>query len=212
MHLLSYYFVNLKHIYFKMKKGIFLTLQILLTCLLLFSCQEKDKMQQSLKDRALLHQDSVFNFLEDSWHFTLKQPSSELNQILEQWKIWQEFTQELEIKPVTSIRAFQNQIKVIDNKLQSLIYLKYPEQLDTADIKARITVLSTSLKNLNMFLHLQHIEIDKIQYALDQVNENLDILMTQMQNNLSKPTLHTPNSTSDVELLLDTVRRANPNN
>ncbi|MHC5353152.1 hypothetical protein ACYSNX_03020 [Myroides sp. LJL115] len=194
-----------------MKKGIFLTLLIVLFCLTAFSCQQKDNSQQKLNESVMQHNDSVFAFLETNWHFQVKQNSQELQTILDDWKIWQEFAQELAIKPVTSIGAYQNKIKVLDNKLSSLSYLKYPEALDTPDIKARVTVLSTSIKNLNMFLQLNPIDIDKVQQSLDQVNENLDILLSQMQNNLSKPTLNA-NSAVDFQQLLDTVRRANPTN
>lgn len=194
-----------------MKKGIFLTLQIALICLTVFSCQQKDNTQQSLNESVMQHNDSVFAFLETNWHFQIRQSSNELQNILQEWKIWQEFTQELAIKPVTSIGAYQNKIKVLDNKLTSLTYLKYPEALNTPDIKARITVLSTSIKNLNMFLQLNPIDLDKVELSLNQVNENLDILLSQMQNNLSKPAIHS-SSTADFDQLLDTVRRANPTN
>lgn len=193
-----------------MKKGIFLTLHLLLTCLLLGSCQDEDKLQQELKQKALQHNDSVFNYLEASWKFDLNQDNQELSEILQQWKIWQEFEQELVIKPVTTIGAFQNKIKVLDNKLQSLTYLKYPEALNSADIKARVTTLLSSIKDLNMFLHLNPIEIDKVDQSISKVNENLDILIDQMQKNLSRPSIKEHLSEEDLQIIYDTVRRANP--
>ncbi|MHC5201009.1 hypothetical protein [Myroides sp. LJL119] len=193
-----------------MKKGIFLTLQLLFVCLVLGSCEDQDKIQQELKQKALQHNDSIFNFLQANWNFKIEQNNSELNQILQEWKIWEEFSQELAIKPVTSIGAYQNKIKILDNKLQSLTYLKYPEPLNSPDIKARITTLLSSIKDLNMFLHLNPVDIKNLDSAISKVDKDLSVLMDQMQKNLSRPSIKEYLSDQDLQNLFDTVRRANP--
>ncbi|WP_267740628.1 hypothetical protein [Myroides injenensis] len=187
-------------------------LQSFIVLLLLVSCKDEDKLRQVETEKLTMHNDSVFNYLENNWSFKFPNVTADLNGLLEDWKPWNDFKQEMELKPMTSISAYQKKIDLLDTKIQSIIYTKFPQELNTRDIKARITVLQNSIKNLQMFLYLEPIDIPKIETHIKEVKKDLTILIDKMEEIVVKN--HLPSEVGEEEMLqlLDTTRMANPEN
>lgn len=194
-----------------MKKSLLaIFLMLFSISLLTTSCKDEEKFEKEQEIKISQHKDSVFAFLKNNWKFTLPKPSNELNPLLEDWSAWQEFKQELSLKPVTTIGAFQKKADLLTQKLSSLSYQKIPDELNLPDVKARITLLQTSLNNLHLFVIQEPIEIDRLSKDLKQVNNSIKLLFDQMEENLIKNRV--PKEIGEEEMLeaISTERRANP--
>ncbi|MEC4115739.1 hypothetical protein [Myroides phaeus] len=194
-----------------MKKSLLaIFLMLFSISLLTTSCKDEEKFEKEQEIKISQHRDSVFAFLKNNWKFSLPKPSNELKPLLDDWKAWQEFKQELSLKPVTTIGAFQKKADVLTQKLSSLSYQKMPEEINLPDVKARITLLQTSLNNLHLFIIQEPIEIDRLDNDLKQVNNSIKLLFDQMEENLIKNRV--PKEIGEEEMLeaISTERRANP--
>lgn len=194
-----------------MKKSLLaIFLMLFSISLLTTSCKDEEKFEKEQEIKISQHKDSVFAFLKNNWKFTLPKPSNELKPLLEDWNAWQEFKQELSLKPVTTIGAFQKKADILTQKLSSLSFQKMPEEINLPDVKARITLLQTSLNNLHLFIIQEPIEIDRLDKDLKQVNNSIKLLFDQMEENLIKNRV--PKEIGEEEMLeaISTERRANP--
>ncbi|MTG96635.1 MULTISPECIES: hypothetical protein [Myroides] len=193
-----------------MKKTFLFILSIFTLSFLSIACEDKEKQQQAEQERYTKHQDSVFKYLEANWKIDIPETSQELTDILSKWNAWKEFKQEAELKPVTSIDAYQKKIAQIDNRLQSITFVKYPVEIDEKDNKARLTVLYNSVKNLNMFLNLDPIEIGKVDMYLKETNKNITLLIKNMERNLQAKKIPLELGEEEMLELINEERRANP--
>ncbi|WHT40573.1 hypothetical protein QNH98_08495 [Myroides sp. mNGS23_01] len=83
------------------------TIILLVLSLNLTSC--KKEVDQSAIEQTKLQQynDSVFTHLMKEWKFKIPKASKELTPILEDWKAWTNLINELKLRPVSTIGAFQ---------------------------------------------------------------------------------------------------------
>lgn len=178
--------------------------------LLTTSCKDEEKFEKEQEIKIAQHNDSVYAFLQNNWKFIVPQPSNELKPLLEEWKAWQEFNQELELKPVSTIGAFQKKADVLTQKLTSLSFQKFPDELNIPDVKARIALLQTSLNNLHMFITVEPIEIERSRNDIKMVNNSLKVLFEQMEENLIKKKY--PKELGEDEMIeaMSSERKANP--
>lgn len=196
-----------------MKNKTFAIIPLLFVAIIVSSCKKEEHNADIYKNQMQQRQDSIFNQIEQSWNFVIPASATEVEQSLSNWKIWNEFVDEITLKPITSITAYQKKIDQIEAKLNSVMYLKYPDEFNTPDIKARVSVLMTSLKNLHMYLRLNPIDSDKVTFYINEVQNDINNLMDQMQTNIKRKSLpQTVLEKNMLQQVLDTIRRANPTN
>lgn len=178
--------------------------------LLTTSCKDEEKFEKEQEIKIAQHNDSVYAFLQNNWKFTVPTASNELEPLLEEWNSWQEFKQELQLKPVSTIGAFQKKADVLTQKLTSLAFQKFPNELNLPDVKARLALLQTSLNNLHMFITVEPIEIDRTKKDIKMVNNSLKVLFEQMEENLIKKKF--PKEMGEDEMIeaMSSERKANP--
>ncbi len=194
-----------------MKNSIFTIFLILCSLTLLTtSCKDEEKFEKEQEIKIAQHNDSVYAFLQNNWKFTVPEASPELKPLLEEWKAWQEFNQELQLKPVSTIGAFQKKADVLTQKLTSLSFQKFPDELNLPDVKARIALLQTSINNLHMFITVEPIDIERSKKDIKMVNNSLNLFFEQMEENLIKKKY--PKEIGEDEMIeaMNSERRANP--
>ncbi|TDS57874.1 hypothetical protein [Myroides indicus] len=193
-----------------MKNYLFFILSLIALSITTYSCKDNSKVEQERQIKIKEYNDSIFAFVQKNWNFKIPRTSPELAQELENWKMWQEFKQEIELKPVSTLGAFQKKAEKLSSSVLSLTFQSYPNKLNQPDIKARVTVLLTSLNNLEMFIKLDPIPMDKVDIYLKEVQTNLKVLIMQMEENLAKTKI--PKEIGEQEMLeaMDETRRANP--
>jgi len=160
------------------------TIILLVLSLNLTSC--KKEVDQSAIEQTKLQQynDSVFTHLMKEWKFKIPKTSKELTPILEDWKAWTNLINELKLRPVSTIGAFQKKAVTLSEIAENLPYQGYPSALDTPDIKIRYSTLLTAFQNLDMYINLNPVNIEKVDEWLDNIQLNLDDIVRMMEENL----------------------------
>lgn len=176
----------------------------------LVSCKDQEKAQQEHTLRAQQHNDSVFSLLEEKWNFRMPAISKKVEAEIVDWSQWEDFRKEIKLKPVASIGAFQKKIDKLTAAAAALQY-NIPTNLDKPEIRARITVLSNTFNNLQMYINVQPIPYQEMEILLPQINKQLISMVQKMEELLIKKDI--PKEIGEEEMLraLDTLRHANPN-
>ena len=190
------------------------TIILLILSLHLTSC--KKEVDQNALEQTKLQQynDSVFSHLMKEWKFKIPKTSKELTPILEDWKAWTNLINELKLRPVSTIGAFQKKAITLSEVAENLTYQGYPSQLDTPDIRIRYSTLLTAFQNLDMYIHLDPIDVEKVDYWLDHIQISLDDIVRMMDENLVRQNYVKEAGEEamleEMEELRNEARRANP--
>ncbi|MGS4346231.1 hypothetical protein ACKUSY_11680 [Myroides odoratus] len=190
------------------------TIILLILSLHLTSC--KKEVDQNALEQTKLQQynDSVFSHLMKEWKFKIPKTSKELTPILEDWKAWTNLINELKLRPVSTIGAFQKKAITLSEVAENLTYQGYPSQLDTPDIRIRYSTLLTAFQNLDMYIHLDPIDVEKVDYWLDNIQISLDDIVRMMDENLVRQNYVKEAGEEamleEMEELRNEARRANP--
>lgn len=198
---------------FKHMKNIWMIL-LLVVGLSLTSCKKEIDQSQIEQTKIQQYNDSVFTHLMKEWKFKIPKPSKELAPILEEWKAWTALMNELKLRPVSTIGAFQKKATTLTEVAQNLTYQGYPIQLDTPDIKARYSTLLTSFQNLEMFIDLDPVDIEQVDKWLNNIQLSLDDIVRMMEENLVRQNYVKEEGEAtmleDMQEFRNEMRRANP--
>lgn len=177
--------------------------------LVLTSCKDNTKELQENQIRLQEHNDSVFKIVNEKWNFRMPAVSKAVAVEVEDWKQWSEFKDELKLKPVASINAFQKKTETL-NSILSALPKSLPTTFDQPEIKARFTVLVNTFNFIDMYLRVDPIPIEEVDALLPQVNKQLLSLTQKMDEIMVKKSI--PKEIGEEEMLraLDTLRHANP--
>ena len=176
---------------------------------LLISCEEKK--DDTLKiDRAneVKKEKEFFKILEKKWEFYALDFDPVVQNEMNNWQDWQNFSKELYFKPKFSLTAFKQKTKDLTQKSDSLSII-LPNFINKQEISSRFNVLHLQLKNLEMFLNLKKINQKKVLNQIDAVNEEL-LVVEKMINELAlKSKIIKEAGEENIIRLKDTTRAAN---
>ncbi|WP_158961773.1 hypothetical protein [Myroides fluvii] len=190
------------------------TIILLVLSLHLTSC--KKEIDQSAIEQTKLQQynDSIFTHLMKEWKFRIPKTSKELTPVLEEWKAWNNLIAELKLRPVSTVGAFQKKATTLSELAENLPYQGYPTTLDTPDIKIRYSTLLNAMQNLDMYINLNPVNIEKVDEWLDQIQISLDDIVRMMDENLVRQNyakeVGEDTMLEEMEEFRSETRRANP--
>lgn len=173
------------------------------------SCKDNRKELEESQLRAQQHVDSVFTLLEKNWNFRVPVIPASVEEEIEDWKQWADFAEEIKLKPVASVGAFQKKIEKL-NSTSNVLRIDIPEKFNKPEIRSRITVINNTFNNLDMYLNVKPIPIEKIEELLPQVNKQLISLIDKMEELKIKSVIPKEIGEEDMLRALDTIRHANP--
>ena len=178
------------------------------------SCKKERDNSEQEQAKIQQYNDSVFTHLMKEWKFKVPKPSKELAPILEEWKPWTNLINEVKLRPVSSIGAFQKKAITLSEIASNLTFQAYPSQLNTPDIQARYMTLLNSFQNLEMYINLDPVNVEKVDEWLDNIQISLVDIMRMMEENLVRQN-YTKQEGEDAMLeemqeLRNEERRANP--
>ncbi len=179
-------------------------LTILFMSFFLFSCEEKVDTSLSYIEK---NNEKVFNAISKKWDFVFPQNSSEIKVMTENWNHWQQFKNELQQKPKTSLLAFQMKIKNVSTKTDSLS-LTVPESYNNPQVRSRLTTLTTKIKALETFMTLQEIPEKRVLNLIDEINEEITGVYAQWNEIIIKKAIPREIGEDDMIKALDTTRMA----
>lgn len=180
------------------------------------SCNDDVQKKQEEKTAQLLkHNDSVFKFLVKNWDFTTPRPTKELGTVIDKWSTWSDLKKELNLKPVSTIQAFQKKSEVLSSNALNMMYQSYPEEVRFPAVKARFTTLLNSLQLLEMYITLDPIDINLVDAHIKDVKKNIRVFYAIMEEELVRNKI--PKEEGEIEMIsemneraLDATRNANP--
>jgi len=184
----------------------------LLFLFFLFSCQEDPKVRALQQEKEAQKRDAIFKNITNGWNFNW-QPSNEVSQTLtSSWAEWRVFLNELGQKPKSSIGAFQQKAKTLSKRAFELNN-NIPLQYNLPEVKSRISVITTKINAINLYIHLNQIPDKKIVVLVQEINSELVSMNAQLNEIKRKSEIKIEDGEADMIRMLDTARAipTNPN-
>ncbi len=178
---------------------------ILFSILILVSCNDNAERREieNLKDAE--KKEVIFKTINKGWNFSNPSVSPTVQATVNTWSEWRSFLNELNLKPKSSIGAFQKKAKTLSKKVMEL-NTNIPYTFNKPEIKSRISVLTTKINSINLFINLDDIPAQKVVTLVSEVNEELVSLTQQMEEIIRKSTIPKEEGESDMIRMLDTAR------
>lgn len=174
--------------------------------LLFISCNNfSDLDADSEKTKA--RNEQVFKTISKEWNFVFPKARPQIENTMKEWKQWNQFQNELQQKPKTSLLAFKMKIENVSNRADSL-YLTVPEKFNNPQVRSRLITLDTQLNSLKTYMHLQVIPEKKVTSLIKAVNEEISSVYKQLEEVLIKEAIPMEIGEEDMIRALDTTRMA----
>jgi len=178
---------------------------LLLLIFVLHSCQNQDEKRLAENAKEAKKKEKIFNNINKGWVF-IEEPINEVSeQKISSWNEWRDFLKEIGDKPRKTIGAFQKKSTAISKKAMAL-NTNIPAEFNQPQIKARISILITKIKMLDLFIHLSKIPDDKVTFLVGEINKELVSLERQMDNIVVKSKIPKEEGEADFLKMLDTTR------
>lgn len=175
------------------------------TAFLLFSCKNDDGTLVSARLKESKKREFVYAKINENWLFTVPELQPQSQALVQNWPIWRQFVTELKQKPKNSIVAFQKKAQTL-SKLADSINKTIPSGLQKPAVRARLVVLLTHLRSLDLYVNLQDIPTEKALYAIAEINLALQSFQLQLDEIVRKSQIPVENGESDLIRILDTTR------
>ena len=171
----------------------------------LFSCKNENEKRQAESIKDIKKKELIFSIIDKAWVFNAKpiNTTSQANTV--SWKEWRLFLAELDQKPKNTIGAFQKKATELSKKVMALNDL-IPLEFNKPQIKARIAILVTKVRMLDLYIHLENIPDQKVIALIPEINTQLVALQNQMDIIVQKSKIPLEEGESDLIKMLDSAR------
>jgi hypothetical protein len=174
------------------------------------SCQDDTKVRAEQQQKETKKREAIFNQINSGWNFNSRPSNEASRDLTSNWAEWRMFLNELGQKPKSSIGAFQQKAKTLSKKAGELNN-NIPAKYDLPEIKSRISVITTKINAINLYINLDQIPDDKIVKLVQEVNVELASLNSQFDEIKRRGEIKIEDGEADMIRMLDTAR-AIPNN
>jgi len=179
-------------------------LTFFLAVLLVFSCQDDDKRLEEQR-RDAKAKELIFNNINNGWTFSTPALNPAAQTVATNWTELRVFMTELNEKPQSSIGAFQKKAKTLSQKAIDLNN-NIPVKFNKPEIKSRISVLTTKINSINLYINLQNIPDQKVIANISDANVQLNALYREMDEIMRKSIIPKEEGETDMIRMLDTAR------
>lgn len=171
----------------------------------LSSCKNDNEKRQEEAKKDIKKKELIFSIIDKAWVFNAKPLNSISQANTISWKEWGSFLSEFDQKPKKTIGAFQKKSKELSKKAMALNDF-IPIEFDKPQIKARIAILITKVRMLDLYIHLKDIPDQKIVALIPEINTELASLQNQMDKIVLKSKIPLEEGESELRKMLDTTR------
>lgn len=180
-------------------------LYLLSLVFVLNSCKNDTEKRLVETEKDAKKKELIFSNISKAWVFnaTPINASSQANTLT--WNEWRSFLAELEQKPKKTIGAFQKKATELSKKATALNDFT-PQEFNKPQIKARISILITKIRMLDLYIHLKDIPDQKVIALIPEINTELASLQNQMDKMVQKSKIPLEEGESDLLKMLDTAR------
>lgn len=161
--------------------------------------------------KAEQQNDSILKTISNNWNFDVAKPTPKVQQQLEGWSAWQQYSTELEQKPTGTLTAYRQKAENLINKIAQ-IKLTIPSDFNKPQVRSRIAVLDTKAKSLHTYIALEVVKCEKITKFITEMTQETNALQSQFDEIIRISEV--PRERGEAEMLRarDTTRMANPDN
>lgn len=178
----------------------------LFSAIFLFSCKNENE-QTLLIQKMEKKRMASFNQIDKAWVLTIPASSPEVKVVLNQWKDWQSFEQEIKQKPKSSISAFKLKVLNLVSKSDSL-HLNVPSRFNLPQVRSRIVALQTKILALDTYFSLDIVPEDKVQDLIAAINKEIIAFHMQCEEIIVKSRIPTEIGEPIIINISDTTRNA----
>jgi len=178
---------------------------LLLFSLALVSCQNDNKQFVVEQQKEAKKKEVVFDNINRGWVFNISPIEPATQAIVNNWMEWRAFLTEINQKPKSTIGAFQKKASALSKKVTDL-NVNIPGEFNKPQIKARIAVITTKIKSMDLFIHLNQIPDAKVVKLIGEINTEIDFLQLQMEEIVKRKQIPMEEGESDLIRMKDTAR------
>lgn len=173
--------------------------------LVLASCQNDNTTLIIEQQKEAKKKEVVFNNINRGWVFNIAPLETGTQSRINNWMEWRNFLTEINQKPKSTIGAFQKKSKTLSVKVMELNN-NIPLEFNKPQIKARIAVITTKVKSLDLFIHLNQIPDAKVVKLIGEINMEVEYLQLQMEEIVKRSLIPKEEGEPDFVNMRDTTR------
>lgn len=178
---------------------------IFLFFLVLTSCQNDNSTLIIEQQKEAKKKEVVFNNISRGWDFNIApvEPATQIR--INNWMEWRNFLTEINQKPKSTIGAFQKKAASLAVKVADLNN-NIPTEFNKPQVKARIAVITTKIRSLDLFIHLNQIPDTKVVKLIGEINLEVEYLQLQMEEIVKRSLIPREEGEPDFVKMRDTTR------
>ncbi|WP_339657732.1 hypothetical protein [Flavobacterium frigidarium] len=187
----------------------FKLLYTFLVLVLLASCKDDSEKRRLENEKQQKKNELIFSKVSNAWDF-YDEPINETSEnLVSDWTEFRSLLNELRLKPKKTIGAFQQKATAISKKAAAMDD-NIPEKFNQPQIKSRIATMTTKVRLLDLYIHLDLIPAEKVVKIISEINNELASLQRQMDKIEVRSTIPVEIGESELKQMLD-ASRAIPN-
>ncbi len=172
---------------------------------ILNSCKNENEKRLVENKKDAQKKELIFSKIDKGWNFNAIPLNETSEAYTTTWPAWRDFMTELSYRPQKTIGAFQKRATALSKKVTAL-NTSIPTDFDKPQIKARISVLMTKVRMLDLYIHLKDIPSEKVLALIPEINMELMSLQNQMDKIVQKSKIPLEEGESDLIKMLDSAR------
>lgn len=176
---------------------------------LLFSCKDDEAARIAETKRTQKVNDSILGVIDRNWKFNVTPAPPKVAAQLGNWNEWQQFNNELQQKPTGTLDAYRRKVNVLSSKVDGLVN-NIPATFNKPQVRSRIAVLITQVKQLQTFIGLETIPDKKVVSLIHAVADNVNSAQVQFDEIIRFSEIPKEEGEEQMIRALDTTRLANP--
>lgn len=187
----------------------FKLLYTFLALVLLTSCKDDSEKRRLENEKQQKKNELIFSKVSNAWDF-YDEPINETSEnLVSDWTEFRSLLNELRLKPKKTIGAFQQKATAISKKAAAMDD-NIPEKFNQPQIKSRIATMTTKVRLLDLYIHLDLIPAEKVVKIISEINNELASLQRQMDKIEVISTIPVEIGEAELKQMLD-ASRAIPN-
>ena len=172
---------------------------------ILNSCKDENEIRIVETKKDAQKKEIIFSNINKAWVFNASPINATAKSNATTWMEWRNFLTELEQKPKKTIGAFQKKSAELSKKVM-LLNNTIPLEFDKPQMKARIAMLITKVRMLDLYIHLSDIPYKKVVVLFPEINKELVSMQNQMDKIVQKKKIPLEEGESELLKMLDTTR------
>lgn len=172
---------------------------------LVFSCQDDSAQRKIEQEKQAKKNEAIFDNINRGWIFELTPLEPATQSRINNWNEWRNFISEINQKPKSTIGAFQKKAKTLADRAMALNN-NIPSEFNLPQTKARIGVIVTKIKSMNLFINLNQIQDKKVVKLIGEINMEIDYLQLQLEEIVIRSQIPREEGEPDIIQMKDSSR------